>query len=385
MLRGVDRITELSGQGHDLLTFWRAANEVIEGNLPHYFKPCYFTMDPASLMATSHFADGIPEIPHEWLAADYARDNYNQLIDVARSPRGISTLHEAAGEHLASSEHYRIIREWGAEQEVRCALRTATGQVWGVLGIFREADQPQFSAEELDFLEAVSTPLAEGARRALLIGEASDPDGPDAPGLIVLRDDWTVESVTPGVERWLADLPDGNWEHANELPTAVMTVAGQAKRTALDPETPGEVAFARVMSRSGRWIFLHGASMISAGPGRVAVIVEPAHPARIVPLLMAAYGLSDREQQVTRLVLQGASTTQIADALVVSPHTVQDHLKRIFEKTGVRSRRDLIGKVFFSFYEPRIRDNEARAADERAARGGPLASAYQESIDADRR
>jgi DNA-binding CsgD family transcriptional regulator len=115
--------------------------------------------------------------------------------------------------------------------------------------------------------------------------------------------------------------------------------------------------------------------MVSEGPQRVAVIVEPAHPARIVPLLMSAYGLTEREQQVTRLVLQGASTAEIAEVLVVSPHTVQQHLKNIFEKTGVRSRRDLTGKVFFSHYEPRLRDNERRAAEAHPLRGGPMEAA----------
>jgi DNA-binding CsgD family transcriptional regulator len=103
----------------------------------------------------------------------------------------------------------------------------------------------------------------------------------------------------------------------------------------------------------------------------VAIIVEPAHPARIYPLLMSAYGLTERERDVTRLILQGSSTVQIAQELVVSAHTVQQHLKSIFEKTGVRSRRDLVAKIFFAHYEPRFRDNERRTVGDKPVRGGP--------------
>jgi len=107
----------------------------------------------------------------------------------------------------------------------------------------------------------------------------------------------------------------------------------------------------------------------SGAAHRVAVIVEPAHPARIAPLLMSVYGLTEREQKVTRLVLQGNSTAEIADRLVVSAHTVQQHLKSVFGKTGVRSRRDLVGKVFFAYYEPRLRDNKRRVIADQPLRG----------------
>ena len=365
------KIARLAGRGLDLVSFWRESSEVLASAVPYYWAPCWYSLDPASLLVTSHFNEDMPEIPNEWLAQEYYADDVNKLADVARSARGISTLHEATGGNPTSSPRWHENMTYGADQELAAALRTNAGDVWGGLGLYREVGQPLFERQELEFIQAVVPYLAEGARRALIVGEATDPQGPDAPGLVVLSDTWEVESSTPGAERWMSELPDGDWA-AGKLPSSVLSVAGRALRTAESPDEPGEIAVSRVLSRSGTWIVLHGASLVVAGSRRVAVIVEPAHPARISALLMSAYELSEREQDVTRLVLQGSSTTEIAKQLFVSPHTVQQHLKAVFEKTGVRSRRELVGKVFFSHYEPRVRDNERRVIEGQPVRGGPF-------------
>jgi DNA-binding CsgD family transcriptional regulator len=371
--RAEDKITRLSKQGLDMVAFWRACTPVLADAVPHYMAPCCYTIDPASGLVTSHFQEGMPEFPPEWIAMEYAEEDVNRLPDVARSPSGVSTLYDATGGNPSSSPRWHANITYGGDQEMIAAIRTRSGDVWGALGLYRQPDRPLFDAYEQAFLAAISPLMAAAVRRALLIGESTDPEGPDAPGMIVLGSDWRPESMSPGVEEWLLDLPDGNLA-ASRLPTAVLAVAGRVARSAPSTDNPAEVAVARVLTRSGRWVVLHGVPLAALDSQRVAVIVEPAHPSRIVPLLMSAYGLTEREQQLTRLILQGFSTIDIADRLVISEHTVQAHLRNIFTKTEVRTRRDLVTKIFFAHYEPRLRDNEKRTAVNQPLRGGPAAS-----------
>jgi DNA-binding CsgD family transcriptional regulator len=371
--RSRDQIIWLARQGLDLATFWQESGQALARAVPHYMGPCWYTLDPTSLLITSHYNLQMPTIPPEWLAHEYYEDDFNNVADVARSERGLSTLHEATGGEPSRSPRWELyMRPYGGEQELLLALRSQSGGVWGMLGLYRESGQPLFDEGECRFLQGIAPYLAEGARRGLLVGEATDPEGPESPGLVVLREDWSVESLTPGTAHLLDDLPGGNWTAHGKLPSAVLTVAGRALRTAEHADAPGEVALARVQTPSGQWLVLHGAALVADGARRCAVIIESAQGARIASLLMSAYALTEREQEVTRLVLQGNSTSDIAERLAVSAHTVQQHLKSIFDKTGVRSRRELIGQVFFSYYEPRVRDNEQRADTGRLMRGGPL-------------
>ncbi|MEJ7741608.1 MAG: LuxR C-terminal-related transcriptional regulator [Nocardioidaceae bacterium] len=371
--RALEKVAGLSAEPQSLVTFWGEASEILKPAIPYFSYPCWYTVDPASLLITSHYNPYMPTFPAESLALEYYGDDVNKIVDIARSQSGVSTVHDATGGDPSGSPRWQANMEIGGDQEMVAVLRTRTGESWGALGLYREPGQPMFDETEKRFVQQVAPYLAEGARRSLLFGEATEPETPHAPGLLVLSNDWQIESSTPGVDRWLEDLPDGDLR-AGRLPSVVLTVAGQALRSANSTQA-GEVAMARVLARSGRWVVLHGAALRTGSELRVAVIVEPAHPARITELLMSAYGLTDREQEVTRLVLQGGSTAQIAIDLVLSPHTVQQHLKSVFDKTGVRSRRDLVGKVFFSHYEPRLRDNEKRTMLDRPLRGGPAINA----------
>jgi len=111
----------------------------------------------------------------------------------------------------------------------------------------------------------------------------------------------------------------------------------------------------RLRTASGHWLVLHASRL--SGPGaqeHIAVIVEMARPAEVAPLIVQAYDLSKREGEILQGVLHGLSTAEISAKFHISSHTVQDHLKAIFEKVGVRSRRELVGQLFAQQYQPRI-------------------------------
>ncbi len=72
-------------------------------------------------------------------------------------------------------------------------------------------------------------------------------------------------------------------------------------------------------------------------PQSVTTEVEPAS--------VDAFRISKREQEVILLICQGLTNQEIADTLFISLKTVKDHNYRIFQKTGVRNRVELVQLV----------------------------------------
>ena len=370
----LEQLQLLAREGRDVATFLAEAGALLARAVPSGTDtlpaPSWVTLDPTSLLITSLHAEGC-EMPTEEVVAFEYRSAIagNRVSEVARDPRGIRTARElVASDPDGASAYIDLLRSMGVEHEVLLALRARNGETWGAVYLVRGSGRADFSCDELEFLREAAPPLAEGVRRGLLHGEAAEPEEPDAPAIVVLGQDLTRDSFTPGAQQWLHDLPASDRE---ELPAALLSVAQVA--LADDGTARGrELATVRVLSKRRGWVMLDGQVLAGNGGKRVAVTIQRASPARITPLLMAAHGLTQREEQITRHVLRGDSTAQIAQALCVSPYTVQEHLKNIFDKTAVRSRRELVHRLFTRHYQPRVENNDERINQDRPVRGGPV-------------
>ena len=172
----------------------------------------------------------------------------------------------------------------------------------------------------------------------------------------MLANDLSLVAITPTAEGWLAEVPRSSWPSSLELPDAVYAVAARLLTLERGGHTPPDLTpRLRLRTASDRWLVLHASRLrTTETEGQIAVIFEEARPSEIAPLIVDAYGLTRRESEITRLVLRGLSTTEVSEELHITPNTVRDHFKAIFDKVGVRSRRELVGQVFAQHYGPRM-------------------------------
>ena len=303
---------------------------------------CGHTLDPATSMVTGGDArEGyLPELVPRLLEIEYVDGDVNPFHALLRQDEPVGTIHVATHGDPEQSARYRdVVVPSGFEHELRMVFRHQ-GRPWGAFVMLRAPDAPAFSPSEAALMSSVSTVLAEAVKRLLLRGYVDGGGVPRQSGLVILDRAGGVETVTPEAERWL----DGLRDHDATVPLTVRAIASQAADKA------GTSVRGRARDRSGEWVTLTAWAL----GDRVAVSLEPSAPHDLIALALEAYSLSDRERQVVERVLLGYSTAEIGAQLFLSPYTVQDHLKSVFDKTGARSRRELAADLFFKHYLPRI-------------------------------
>jgi DNA-binding CsgD family transcriptional regulator len=300
-------------------------------------------VDPASLLFARAYREEIPgETGPYFVTNEFLEDDANKWTELARDGRGVRTLFQATGGRPEQSARYRdIFRPLGLADELRAVLR-ADGDCWGYLCLHREGPDG-FSDEETRFVEQIAPHLADGFRLAQLIS-GTDVEGASPPGVVLLGSDRSVTSNAAG-EQWLDELGGAATDDA--LPLELLAIA--ARLQAVDG-TASRSPRLHTRTRAGRWAVLHASWLDDPPERKIAVIIEQAAPAEVLPLLMAAYGFTKQERTVTTLVCRGLSTVQIAARLHLTTNTVQDHLKSIFTKAGVRSRRELVPTLLKQHY-----------------------------------
>jgi DNA-binding CsgD family transcriptional regulator len=316
--------------------------------------------DPATLLFTRSYREELPtETGRYFVENEFLHRDVNKWTDLARDPAGVRTLMQATDGDPARSDRYRDIFEpLGLEDELRVVLR-ARGTCWGYVCLHREAAEAAFSPAEAQFMQHLAPHLAEGIRIGLLRQACDLEPAADGPGLVLLTADGAVSGMNQAAGRWLVSL--GGRADGSDLPVEISALATKLRQLAATDEVLPRL---RVRTRSGQWAVLHASWMDMSATDTIAVIVEEAAAAEVAPMIMAAYGLTDRERTITALVCQGLPTRQIAAKVHLTTDTVQDHLKSVFDKTGVHSRGELVATILQRDYLPR-----AMAGDQLDRRG----------------
>jgi DNA-binding CsgD family transcriptional regulator len=307
-------------------------------DVAHFDRCAVLTTDPATLLPSGGIIEGFrQEDCAPFWDTELLDPDFNKFADLARCVDPVATLVEAVDGDLCRSPRYRkLFAPIGVADELRVAFVAGTSCL--AIGTFvRGSDAGPFSAEETDDVRQVVPIATTALRRALgrLIHEATS----EPPVVLMLDGTGEVIGVTAGGRRILEDLRIADGGALPEIIHAAATKARWSRSTTS--------LTTRVRGRSGQWLRLH-VSPMEGDAGAVAVTVETARPDDLVPILLDSYGLTERETSIALLLCRGLSTREIAAELIISPHTVRDYVKAIYEKADVSSRGELVARLFFS-------------------------------------
>ncbi|HEX9547812.1 MAG TPA: helix-turn-helix transcriptional regulator [Acidimicrobiales bacterium] len=257
------------------------------------------------------------------------------------------TLRKATDGDLKRSLLWReVLKDYDVVDVASLVFRDSHG-CWGWLDLWRSADAGPFDDDELAYLAAIVRPTTEALRgaQARTFDDPASLPARRGPVVLVLSPQLDVKAQTPDTEKYLRELvpPDGD---RRPIPAGAYNVAAQllAVEAGVDEHPPS----ARVHLSGGVWLTLRAARVDAEGPSLehdIAVTIEPTAPAERRSLFACSHALTRRETELLDLLAQGADTHTIAQELFLSEHTIQDHLKSIFAKTGARNRRTLLTRL----------------------------------------
>ena len=346
-----DRVAILSGSTLDCESLRR---EVIAylGRAIGFDRWCWPLADPQTLLPSSGLAEHNygPGVPRS-LALEYSSDRFAAKDVLARRARPVGSLSgETGGDTARSARWDEVLRPAGIGDVATVACRDALG-CWGWIELYRNSEDQPFEESELDLLDSISSPVGSALRRNAMQPGSGDVAEPSPPGTIVLDRDLRPVSWTTGARAWIDTLPSARL-FAAEGGRVVCAARTLMRPSVVYPaavlaRSGKDVAEARalVQALDGRWVTIEAAALEGEREGEVAVNLRAATANETFDLLCRVYALSQRERELVSLLVAGLDTRAISERLFISPHTVQDHLKSVFAKIGIHSRRELLARL----------------------------------------
>lgn len=333
-------MTDLARRAADHRTLALEADAALQSEIG-YEMAAWSTIDPATLLSTSCTLTGDAEVDHQRemrvFELEWSGTEPNTFTEISQRRIPAAALSEV--ENVDEVRRYReFMKPMGIVDELRVVLRSDTG-VWGSFTAFRSGDRQAFTRSEVVEAARSCAPIAGGFRRSFLRAAVDRTDVIDgAPGQLIVDTSGAVVATTEAAESLLDTLGEGD-----RVPSVIRALLAKLGAT--------EEASATLTGSAGP-ISFH-ATRLKGDVEEIAVVVERPRPVVLAELIMRAHQLTERERQVTELVLRGRSTTQIATELEISEYTVQDHLKSIFAKVGVVTRGELTAAIYTRHYLPR--------------------------------
>lgn len=356
----VDALTRACQEAGSELALFESVSRSLRALVP-YDGSAWFATDPATLLGTSAArAENVdPAHCESYWERECLVDDALLFRDVARGAPGVATLYDVTGNRPASSARYReYLAPQGYGDELRAAFRLGD-TTWGVLDLYRDRSRAPFTRRDREQVARIA-PVVAGALRAFAV-EARGKPAAGGPGTALFAGRGTLLSLDSPAERLFEEIGGPGWRAFGPSMTPVHAVVARAAAVERDPCLPA--ARTRSRAASGRWLTLSASRLRrpDGSAGATAVTVEPARSEQIAPIIIRAYSLTPREQQVTRGVARGLSSQEIAAELYLSTHTVRDYLKTIFVKAGVASRGELVARLFADHYQEPLHEGSELA------------------------
>ena len=306
--------------------------------------------DPVTAVGVAPLADVpcLPELP-ALIRAKYATPvNRWTVLQLQSSPA--RTLNDAVAGELTQSLMWRdVLCRYGIGDVASVVFADQYG-CWGFLDLWRSKNRGPFSPADTRFLATVAAPLATALRQCqarTFIDPATSHRPEFGPVVLTLDDGLRIASRTSASRAWLdVLLPPAPDEKA--IPASVYNVAAQL--LAVEDGVDAHPAFARTHLADGFWLALRAARLSSDQPlaeraATIVVTIEEASASERLELFGRALGLSVREYELLGLLATGSDTRSMARQMSLSEHTIQDHLKSIFAKTGAHDRVTVLSRA----------------------------------------